>query len=597
MSKAVEKKTSEIQEFKNGLAKLNINVGDLFIDSDGRLIRISEIDMKDKYIHTECEYNDGWSSWGSSRVNEFESKDYIKLEKPYEEYEKEAVNALGNLEELRFSREIPETTALVKVGSEKNLVAVQSALDIQESKVAIFARIIRRKLDALSSIRHELSTQLAKVQKVIGILELYLGVREEIMQIQEGMPASIAEPISFRQMILFMDEEVGDPSQGGLDFQSIEEFDNWVTSKEHYKKLVPEEKCVVVMKPRRFNKSYGLGAFMDAFYNAENKVTYILIRNGENLYRIYSGLDISPSFFPSKKGMNKLFNIIDGKVKEKWGSDIDDAREQLLEYKKHLIVMQGLVERTEILHPLPVGFSFANQKMYEKHIRFIYDEDPSLTEGKETYKDWRKRINKYIKRGTRILFTGFTSEVLHGQYHERNTRFPHYVSVYPGTGVYSVKKILPETKFREERIVCHYNPGDEVWHGSSWRRGGYRGGEYVERKKAIPFNLYAYDEFVLNYDMIDLDSVERFLTDRHDRKNYLSMMPILYGLKKNRLKEYEKEKSLVKLISQRLKVKEGKVWIAVRWWKTKNIWKRPIMEDDAKALRMIERKLKRFTKD
>jgi len=30
----------------------------------------------------------------------------------------------------------------------------------------------------------------------------------------------------------------------------------------------------------------------------------------------------------------------------------------------------------------------------------------------------------------------------------------------------------------------------------------------------------------------------------------------------------------------------------VDWWKYKNKWKRPIDKDDAKALRMIERKLK-----
>ena len=34
-----------------------------------------------------------------------------------------------------------------------------------------------------------------------------------------------------------------------------------------------------------------------------------------------------------------------------------------------------------------------------------------------------------------------------------------------------------------------------------------------------------------------------------------------------------------------------KIWESIDWWKFKNMWKRPIDKDDAKALRMIIKRI------
>ena len=71
------------------------------------------------------------------------------------------------------------------------------------------------------------------------------------------------------------------------------------------------------------------------------------------------------------------------------------------------------------------------------------------------------------------------------------------------------------------------------------------------------------------------------------------MLPILYKLKKERIKEIKQEKEFVKAMADRNEVAEEKVWKAVEWWKNKVIWKRPIREDDAKAWRMIQGRIKK----
>ena len=55
--------------------------------------------------------------------------------------------------------------------------------------------------------------------------------------------------------------------------------------------------------------------------------------------------------------------------------------------------------------------------------------------------------------------------------------------------------------------------------------------------------------------------------------------------------ELENEKGFVEGMSRRLNVDKKIVWEAIDWWKNKVIWKRPLTKDDAKAWRMIEKRI------
>jgi hypothetical protein len=91
--------------------------------------------------------------------------------------------------------------------------------------------------------------------------------------------------------------------------------------------------------------------------------------------------------------------------------------------------------------------------------------------------------------------------------------------------------------------------------------------------------------------------VERYIDARFEREKYLTMIPVLWGIREARLKELEWERGFVRLVSQRQECPESMVWDAVRWWKFKVKWKRPLMEDDVKALRMIEARNRRQLKE
>ena len=76
--------------------------------------------------------------------------------------------------------------------------------------------------EAEASATDKYRKMIKRVMKVIGQIELYLGINEDIIQIQEGETSDA--PITLRQQLLYMDEEYGSTLNDGLDFKNIEEF-------------------------------------------------------------------------------------------------------------------------------------------------------------------------------------------------------------------------------------------------------------------------------------------------------------------------------------------------------------------------------------
>jgi len=138
-----------------------------------------------------------------------------------------------------------------------------------------------------------------------------------------------------------------------------------------------------------------------------------------------------------------------------------------------------------------------------------------------------------------------------------------------------------------EGLIIRYNPGDTVY-------GPWGTWDPHPRRNRLGFVVYQDDWQVLHYDAADMESVEYYLDSRLERGQYLKLMPVLEEIRRRRLEEIELEKGFVKLVAGRLDCSDEMVWDAIHWWKMEivPVWKRPITKDDAKALRMIERRIK-----
>lgn len=484
-------------------------------------------------------------------------------------------------------------SALVSADAKQTLVAKVNQLQQTQAGLenmrACFMLSMQKKKAELDLIRQSMNQQLSSIKnlmrrivKVIESIELYLGVNEEMTRFQEGDFADINEPIIFRQLVLYMDEEVANTKSGGFDINNLEDFENWLRVPENLQQVMPDKKGIVAFKPRRYKKQYG-DAWLDSCMAQHNNKTFFLIRNGDNLTHIFaSNLQCGKTMFPGQSGMAEMQK----RAQSGWDSDKEKVKEEIQDQARLALFFQGLIDRSDVFKPhAPVINIFEDGA--QGIVRFLYDAEDLLPDGRMRFNEWRKEINSFIERGSRIVVVNAPS---YSEQYPEGERFARYYSNSyraprpPFDGLYSVNESFNGGRTgKEQRLYILYNPKDTVY---TWT-------DYGERKNSLSFEIRREDDFILNYDHIDLQDIEFYLQNRIDRPNYLSMMPVLRELKVRRLKEMFAENEFAKAMSFQCKVSEQTVLDAIDWWKMKVIMKRPLDKDDAKAWRMIKSKILR----
>lgn len=628
----------ELQLKQNGLlqeVKEGIKVGDLFFDKRGEeIIRIQEIEEKQyrkddpstKYLLVSYKrlvsfVENKWTDLYHSSLKELNN--YYSLNTPIanlDDLYKRGLDAqINGIQDYEVSSSFEASTELVAMNSKENLLAMKDSIEILQSKTTQLQKmlnfqlcemkekfdIMRRKLDNQLSI---MMRQVEKIMRVIRVIELYLGIEEELFQLQAGQTADENEPLTLRQKVLFMDEEVGILDDQGLDWTQIDQFDEWLLKDKHYEILIPEKKAIVVFKPRRKNKVY-----YDAYdrrreeIDEQNKMPYFLIRNGENLYRVYTDkMTVPERLFPRKKEFQEILDKM--KIEDNEVNFFDKEKIQDLTYYYQRIVffIQGLIDRTDIFSPMKEKINLMNNiEQSQETLRLIYDDELCLPANRLPFAEWKKMINSTIEEGSRIVYCRSIEDWKPVKERLCEDRFLRSYSewslpTFPGEGVYMVyKTFIDNTYWKEhkrieekrEQLGIRYIPDDPRW---DWN-GSH------ERKNSLFFKFSKDESTVINYDQLNLDDIEFYLNSRIDRPNYLEYLPILKKLRKCLLEEQDQEDAFYLMLVGRcqkegLKPKEGLsyekiIGELIDWWKYKNKWKRPISKNDELAMKMIEKRL------
>jgi hypothetical protein len=624
-------KRDRLQEVKEG-----IKVGDLFFDKRGEeIIRIQEIEEKQyrkddpstKYLLVSYKrlvsfVENKWTDPYHSSLKELNN--YYSLNSPIanlDDLYKRGLDAqINGIQDYEVSSSFEASTELVAMNSKENLLAMKDSIEILQSKTTQLQKmlnfqlcemkekfdIMRRKLDNQLSI---MMRQVEKIMRVIRVIELYLGIEEELFQLQAGQTADENEPLTLRQKVLFMDEEVGILDDQGLDWTQIDQFDEWLLKDKHYEILIPEKKAIVVFKPRRKNKVY-----YDAYdrrreeIDEQNKMPYFLIRNGENLYRVYTDkMTVPERLFPRKKEFQEILDKM--KIEDNEVNFFDKEKIQDLTYYYQRIVffIQGLIDRTDIFSPMKEKINLMNNiEQSQETLRLIYDDELCLPTNRLPFAEWKKMINSTIEEGSRIVYCPSIENRWKSPkqrlYEERFLKSYSEWSLptFPGEGVYTVyKTFINDIYWKEhkrieekrEQLGIRYIPDDPRW---DWN-GSH------ERKNSLFFKFEKDESTIINYDQLNLDDIEFYLNSRIDRPNYLEYLPILKKLKKCLLEEQDQEDAFYLMLVGRcqkegLKPKEGLsyekiIGELIDWWKYKNKWKRPISKNDELAMKMIEKRL------
>ena len=477
------------------------------------------------------------------------------------------------------------------------LYKAQADLELKQSLIAAYLRIEQNKLDC---IKREMREQIAVIkrkvtrfERLVHRIELYTGVEEEIVLLQDGEPADISEPICLHQEVLYMDEEVGDWKDQGISFENIEDFDEWLLRDNHLDLFV-SAKGMRVFGVRREEKRGGYenqrehrvyNPFLRHPLSFDNEKTYIVARNGDKVYRIWADVVIRPLLFPSK---NDFQNLLEQKS---WtGREIDrkEKREQMEDfvdkYSFSFYLIQGLLDRSDVFAPHPhidlFGDVFNNPA-----IRFIYDAENKRLPGEfEEFWPFVKRINADIAEGSRVIFyerwAGYDDDRFDKRFQNNyNRRIGETWGLpdKPQSGLYTLKAR------RTGELCIYYNPKDKIWHGG-WSLRSYE----HERKCNLSYQVYPTDVSVINYDALTPEIVEFYLNNRINRKDYLEIMPLLSEAKKALDEEVKMEQAFVMMVKAATGCNdEEQIKALIKRWKLKNKVKRAVTSNDRLAFKQI----------
>lgn len=226
-----------------------------------------------------------------------------------------------------------EGKSLALLSEQVDVNAFKNALVLakQETLPALFKRHeelageLSRWLGAPSmALKAKLVPMKASVEKIedkLFNINLYAGIFETIITLSDGVPAAKDERLRIMQRRLYMDEEcLLDYEAGGMEFNGIKEFDKWLAKPKNRDRILPFPRCMVSMRVRRNVKDrsgVGLNAFVQIREAEADKFTYLIVRNGEQLYRVCTEIDFGELMFPERA----VFDPSEPMMMKIWGRD------------------------------------------------------------------------------------------------------------------------------------------------------------------------------------------------------------------------------------------------------------------------------------
>jgi hypothetical protein len=413
------------------------------------------------------------------------------IDRQIKKHQHETLRLMGQVRELAAHLSIPLDRALPQQASASALAVRTSTQPADEYKQALVLakdttlpalfEAIRESNEAVTNwmtaplvaIRSEVRKMQEGAESVadqIFNVELYAGLVENVVQIRKGKPAKADEKIHLLQRRAYMDEEcLANYEAGGMRFKNLRAFDRWIARPDNFKRILPFERAVIAFQVRRHDwKSIGAErpeSLFDFFRIMDerklDKLTFLYLRNGEQLFRLETAIDFGEQLFPDID-RTKLDGVLYAQMR---GSDIqeiiteaqhlghleelkneereiehlpkedqEEARDnlrrrhyfepdhvlfspetvyydditafiqqQIKEHNRLVLVLQGILDRSPVFLPHP-PWSLWTTDGFRDALELVYDDARALVAGpKPDFEAYRARLNASIQPGSVTL--------------------------------------------------------------------------------------------------------------------------------------------------------------------------------------------------
>lgn len=420
-------------------------------------------------------------------------------------------------------------------------LSVTAAQDTLKGHRAHLTGLAAEAVQAAQALLAPIQAQLNRLQETVWTLELYAGSEEQITTLRTGTPAGADTPITVRQTVRAMDEEsLLHVARGGMDYQHVPDFDAWLLERpEHLDQVLPEPKGVVALIARRAHRNYGSPDANTAAQH-QNTRTHFLIRNGENLHRVTTDFTTGRFIVPGPGELGTLFEevIQDGArtIRRRMtpGSAAflnaersADARRR--HYYRVALILQGLLDRTTLFHPLPVDqhgpdhLNLTSDAPYRAgYIHVAEDSGAALDDQSEPLRDWLRRINADMQPGQRIVGHFYTGPFYIGT-HRSNSRFSPNDEIRP-----TPDQPLTLEQDEDEYLYAAY-PRVDRHTGRTLKSGRV----WIKPTDA--------SVLLIDHPDVTIQRLRSFMARRAERERYQETMPLLQAALNVKIKEREQE--------------------------------------------------------
>lgn len=465
-------------------------------------------------------------------------------------------------------------------------------------KVEAAKSLIKAQKDEMDRVQRALELELAPLLKQmdrlkdgIEALNLYLGRDEELIELRDGESAPADTPLVIRQAVLAMDEESAlFADEGGLDFQDIDVFTEWLLeSEEHLAQVIPDAKGVVAVMARRTAVDYTGNAMADADRNKANFHTHWLLRNGQRLYFMTTDFSVGDLLIPTRRSFTKLFEDRDGNALEpgssSWRKAEEHADEMTRHYMKVALILQGLVARTAVFHPLPEGgLDLLGNAAYDTgKAVLIEEEEKAIGTGRQPFNEWLRERTDRLEVGMRVV--GSWPRWESGSRSEITFVTPKFAEGISSSEVYTIaREDASNWYFSFTRTDTVYR--DDFWNGQSSGPAKTKGSYRIEK------NSYRSASFV-PIDTVTVPEMEEYLAARTERKEYARMFPALKAAIAFKQAEAAAEAPFRALLADAIfkidpESTAEEVYELITWWKTSNKWHRALNGEPAHEARAVK---------
>lgn len=524
-----------------------------------------------------------------------------------------------------------DASAVKESASATRAQLARAVADLEQQQVQIRDDIERRRNELEAEMAAErarldvqmrpLREQLRKMQEVMWTVDLYLGRDESLRLLRDGAPAPADTPITIRQRVLVMAEEsliLMDRSATGMTADNIPEFVEWLLAdKSHLERVLPAQRGVAVLIATRVESKSG-NIFEDSARDAANQASWWLLRNGERIYllTVDPELRVADRMLPRRSEFVDVFDKRMFGFGRPLGAPVEPGSQEWLDmekvadarrrhYMRIMLVLQGIIDRTPVWHPLPEFgvnlLSLADQDAGKIVLWQDDEESIQITDGREDFRSWQARLNKMLRPGLRVIGDWDTSGFSELAQSESGAFRHSHPRLYPPSVNSRPAKNVPHLieGRRDGGFVIRYQRADTVW-----RRDVpvpdkpgyvYRGLSDAPPRQRASCIVMASDSWVLPFDLVSVADLEYYLASRDNRsKHFLSMVPTIKAALAAKADEASTEAPFRELIGQEL-IAAGAdpdtiaklVDELVHWWKIAHTWARPLNGEPAHEARAI----------